>query len=111
MNQQNEIIRTEDLSKIYNPEHIPVVALDKVNLLIEEGENTAIVGPSGCGKSSFLSAINRLSDLTPNCRVTGDIRIDGVDVLSSDTDLIGQRRRVGMIFEKPNPFPFLKIGT
>jgi len=63
------------------------------------------VGPSGCGKTSFLTSLNRLTDLIPGCRVAGRIRLDGLDVLAPHTDVIRLRRRVGMIFQKPNPFP------
>jgi phosphate transport system ATP-binding protein len=65
----------------------------------------ALIGPSGCGKSTFLRAINRLNDLIPECRVTGQIRIGGHDVYSPGTDLVSLRRQVGLVFQKPNPFP------
>jgi phosphate transport system ATP-binding protein len=66
---------------------------------------TALVGPSGCGKTSSLTSLNRLTDLIPGCRVSGRLQIDSLDVLSPHTDVIHLRRRVGMIFQKPNPFP------
>ena len=80
-------------------------ALRNVTLDIPRGCITAIVGPSGCGKSSFLSSLNRLSDLTDGCRVRGSIRIEGQEIVGADIDLIALRRQVGMIFQKPNPFP------
>ncbi len=66
---------------------------------------TALVGPSGCGKTSFLNCLNRLNDLTPECAVTGQVRIDSEEIYSRDTDVQKLRRRVGMIFQKPTPFP------
>lgn len=80
-------------------------ALRNVTLDIPRGCITAIVGPSGCGKSSFLSSLNRLSDLTDGCRVRGSIRIEGQEIVGAEIDLIALRRQVGMIFQKPNPFP------
>jgi phosphate transport system ATP-binding protein len=74
-----------------------------VNLEIPEGKVTAIIGPSGCGKTTFLRCLNRLSELTKGCRVSGRIMMDGQDILKIDP--ISLRRRVGMVFQKPNPFP------
>ena len=76
-----------------------------VSLGVPRGCITAIIGPSGCGKSSFLTSLNRLSDLVPRCRVTGRVTIGGVEVLDPSTDVIALRRRVGMIFQRPSPFP------
>ena len=75
-----------------------------MTLSINKGCITALVGPSGCGKTSFLTCLNRLTDLIPGCRVSGRIRID-LDVMAPQTDVMHLRRRVGMIFQKPNPFP------
>lgn len=80
-------------------------AFHDVTLSINKGCITAVVGPSGCGKTSFLTSLNRLTDLIPGCRVAGRISIDTLDVLAPQTDVIRLRRRVGMIFQKPNPFP------
>ncbi len=66
---------------------------------------TAIMGPSGCGKSTLLRSINRMNDLIPDTRITGSIMIDGKNILTEDTDVIELRKRVGMVFQKPNPFP------
>jgi phosphate transport system ATP-binding protein len=77
--------------------------LKGVDVPISRGEVTAIVGPSGCGKTTFLRSLNRLTELTPGCQVTGRITIDGEDCLAMDPVLL--RRRVGMVFQKPNPFP------
>ncbi len=82
------------------------LVLDDVNLSIYKGRITALVGPSGCGKTSFLASLNRLTDLISGCRVSGEIHVDGMNVLSPQTDVIQLRRRIGMIFQKPNPFPF-----
>ena len=94
-------IHTEKLSVYYRDKP----AFENVTLPINTGCITALVGPSGCGKTSFLSCLNRLTDLIPGCRVTGDIQVGAHDVRAVQTDVISLRRRVGMIFQKPNPFP------
>lgn len=81
------------------------VAFENVSLPIYAGQITAIVGPSGCGKSSFLSCLNRMSDLVPDCHVDGEIHLAGTNILTPNTDTLLLRRRVGMIFQRPNPFP------
>ncbi|MDY7092670.1 MAG: phosphate ABC transporter ATP-binding protein [Acidobacteriota bacterium] len=80
-------------------------ALRGVSLPVHRGCITAVIGPSGCGKSTFLSSLNRLTDLIPDCRVQGRVMLEGEDVLDPHVDLLRLRRRVGMIFQKPNPFP------
>jgi phosphate transport system ATP-binding protein len=80
-------------------------AFQDVTLSINKGCITALVGPSGCGKTSFLTCLNRLTDLIAGCRVTGRILIETHDVLAREIDVIQLRRRIGMIFQKPNPFP------
>jgi len=80
-------------------------ALRGVDLDIAAGQITALVGPSGCGKTTLLTVLNRLSDLVPGCAVSGQVRLADLEVLARDVDLIALRRRVGMIFQKPNPFP------
>lgn len=80
-------------------------AFEGVDLDVPEGQITAVIGPSGCGKTSFLQALNRLTDLIPGCRVEGEIRLGDLDVLAKSVDTVSLRRRVGMIFQKPNPFP------
>lgn len=81
------------------------LAFQDVTLSISKGCITALVGPSGCGKTSFLTCLNRLTDLIPTCLVSGRIMIDNLDILAPQTDVIRLRRRIGMIFQKPNPFP------
>jgi phosphate transport system ATP-binding protein len=80
-------------------------ALFDIDLDIGRFEVTALIGPSGCGKSTFLRCLNRMNDTIDGCRVTGDIRLDGLDVMSPSLDVIQLRARVGMVFQKPNPFP------
>lgn len=76
-----------------------------IDMDIPKGCITAIIGPSGCGKSSFLLSLNRMTDLIEGCRVSGSIELNCEDIRAPDLDLVGLRRRVGMIFQKPNPFP------
>jgi phosphate transport system ATP-binding protein len=80
-------------------------AVRKVDLAVPCGLVTAIIGPSGCGKSTFLRAINRMNDLIPECHTAGDLYFDGQNVYGSDVDTAILRRRIGMVFQKPNPFP------
>src|SRR3954471_24280918 len=83
----------------------PRPALRNLNFAVERKSVTAIIGPSGCGKSTFLRSINRLNDLIPGVRHEGDILVEGTSVFSSSTDLVALRQRVGMVFQRPNPFP------
>ena len=92
---------TEALSLFYEDKP----AFQNVSLPINRQRITALVGPSGCGKTSFLNCLNRLTDLIPKCRVTGRITLDSVDIHTSSTDVVALRSRVGMIFQKPTPFP------
>ena len=80
-------------------------AVRQVSLAIPAGEVTAVIGPSGCGKSTFLRAINRMNDLIPGCHTRGELRFDGEHVYGPSIDTAALRRRVGMVFQKPNPFP------
>ncbi|TSA88089.1 phosphate ABC transporter ATP-binding protein [Deinococcus detaillensis] len=84
-------------------------AVNKVNLDVEKGTVNALIGPSGCGKTTFLRAINRMHDLTPGARVEGQILLDGQDIYSAGVDPVEVRRRVGMVFQKPNPFPTMSV--
>mgnify|MGYP001851886160 FL=1 len=79
-------------------------ALKNIELNIPEGEITAFIGPSGCGKSTLLKSLNRMNDLVEGCRITGNVLLDGEDIYGS-MDLNQLRKRVGMVFQKPNPFP------
>ena len=80
-------------------------ALKNVNIEIPEKSITALIGPSGCGKSTFLKTLNRMNDLIPGVKITGDIRYDGTDIFSKDVDVNNLRKEIGMVFQKPNPFP------
>ena len=80
-------------------------ALKDINLEIGEREITAFIGPSGCGKSTCLKTLNRMNDLIPDCRIEGLITIDGQDIYTKDCDINLLRKRAGMVFQKPNPFP------
>ena len=80
-------------------------ALDEVDLAVPKRKVTALIGPSGCGKSTFLRSVNRMNDLIPNVRHEGDLVLDGESVYRPDQDVVLLRRRVGMVFQKSNPFP------
>src|SRR3990172_6642727 len=80
-------------------------ALMDVSLTIPDRHITALIGPSGCGKSTFLRCLNRMNDTIPGTRAEGKVALDGVDILSPAQDVVELRRRVGMVFQKPNPFP------
>jgi phosphate transport system ATP-binding protein len=80
-------------------------ALEGLNLPVKERQITALIGPSGCGKSTFLRSINRMNDTIAGTRVEGEILLDGKDVYASDVDVVELRQRVGMVFQRPNPFP------
>ena len=80
-------------------------ALRNVDIEIPEKSITAFIGPSGCGKSTFLKTLNRMNDLIPGVKITGDIRYDGTDIFSKEVDVNNLRKEIGMVFQKPNPFP------
>jgi phosphate transport system ATP-binding protein len=80
-------------------------ALHDVSLAFYEKQVTALIGPSGCGKSTFLRCMNRMNDLIPNTRVEGQLLLDGTDIYSPSVDVVSLRSRIGMVFQKPNPFP------
>jgi len=80
-------------------------AVKDVSLNIERQKITAIIGPSGCGKSTFLRAINRMNDFVPSCHVTGELLLDGINLYAKEVDPVEVRRKIGMVFQKPNPFP------
>lgn len=80
-------------------------ALHDISIDIPKNSVTALIGPSGCGKSTFLRCLNRMNDLVKNCRIEGSVKIDNKDIYSKDIDVVDLRKRVGMVFQKPNPFP------
>jgi phosphate transport system ATP-binding protein len=80
-------------------------AVRRVDMELPGGEVTAVIGPSGCGKSTFLRALNRMNDLIPGCHAAGELLFDGEDIYSPAVDVATLRRRIGMVFQKPNPFP------
>jgi phosphate transport system ATP-binding protein len=80
-------------------------ALKDVNVEIEDRKITAIIGPSGCGKSTFIRCLNRMNDLTPTAKVTGSVVVDDTDIYAEGIDVTDVRKRIGMVFQKPNPFP------
>lgn len=95
------IITARDVNIFYDTTQ----ALFNVDLDILPNKVTALIGPSGCGKSTFLRAINRMNDLIPTCRMEGSLTIDGQDVYAPSVDVVALRAQVGMVFQKPNPFP------
>ena len=94
-------IEINDLSIYYGS----FLAVNDINLEIASNRITAIIGPSGCGKSTLLRSINRMTDLTPGARVEGEVLLDGQNIYEPGTDVVDIRRRVGMVFQRPNPFP------
>ena len=94
-------IRSKNLNVYYGEKQ----ALFDVNLDLNEKEVTALIGPSGCGKSTFIRCINRMNDVIDICKVTGNIEIDGIEINDKNLDVVSLRERVGMVFQKPNPFP------
>ena len=80
-------------------------ALKDINVSFEEKKITAIIGPSGCGKSTLLRVFNRMNDLIEGVRTTGEVLIDDANILGTNTDLVTLRKKVGMVFQRPNPFP------
>lgn len=97
----SSIITAKDLCLWYSSAQ----ALKNITMDIPEKSITALIGPSGCGKSTFLKTLNRMNDLIPGVRVTGEIRYGGVDIYSPSVDVNTLRREIGMVFQKPNPFP------
>ncbi len=97
----NPVITVRDCNVYYGDTH----ALKRVSLDIGRNEVVALIGPSGCGKSTFIRCLNRMNDTIESARVSGDFRLDGQDIYSRDMDVVLLRARVGMVFQKPNPFP------
>ncbi|HTC70771.1 MAG TPA: ATP-binding cassette domain-containing protein, partial [Acidothermaceae bacterium] len=84
--------------------------LERVNLSMPPGVVTALIGPSGCGKSTFLRILNRMHELVPSAKLSGEVRLNGTDIYAADQRITETRRRIGMVFQKPNPFPTMSIG-
>ena len=95
------IIEAKDLNLWYGQNH----ALHDINVAIPEHEITAFIGPSGCGKSTFLRTLNRMNDLIPSVRITGEVNYQGQDIYESSVDPTWLRKQIGMVFQKANPFP------
>ncbi len=97
----NNIISVKNMCLWYGDHQ----ALKNVNIEIPEKSITAFIGPSGCGKSTFLKTLNRMNDLIPSVKITGDIRYEETDIFSKEVDVNNLRKEIGMVFQKPNPFP------
>jgi phosphate transport system ATP-binding protein len=98
---ENCIISTTDLNLWYQKKH----ALQSVSMRIPRNRVTALIGPSGCGKSTLLRCFNRLNDLIDDVKITGRVTLDDMDIHAPGTDVVSLRKKVGMVFQKPNPFP------
>jgi phosphate transport system ATP-binding protein len=98
---KNSIIKVNNLNFYYGK----VQALKNINMNIEKNKVTAIIGPSGCGKSTLIRLFNRMNELIPATKMEGKIYLDGKNIYDSETDVVDIRRKVGMVFQKPNPFP------
>lgn len=99
--EERTIVAVRELSLYYGKFR----ALGNINLSIPENKITAIIGPSGCGKSTLLRSFNRMNDLVPNVHIEGDILLDGNNIYAPGVDVVNIRQRVGMVFQRPNPFP------
>ncbi|MFV5698171.1 phosphate ABC transporter ATP-binding protein PstB [Flavobacterium sp. ZT3R17] len=94
-------IQVNDLSLYYGEKK----ALKEISMHIPANKVTALIGPSGCGKSTFLRCINRMNDLIPDVKITGNMLVEGVDIYNKDVDVVNIRKKIGMVFQKSNPFP------
>ncbi|MFA5861052.1 MAG: phosphate ABC transporter ATP-binding protein PstB [Candidatus Thermoplasmatota archaeon] len=101
----NTIIESRDLKVRFGSKEV----LHGITLAVPANEVTAVIGPSGCGKSTFLRALNLMHDLTPTARIEGKVVFGGKDIYAPDVDPVDIRRRIGMVFQKPNPFPTMSI--
>ena len=101
MEKSQSIITTKSLNLWYGEKQ----ALADITMEVERNHVTALIGPSGCGKSTLIRVFNRMNDLIDSCRVQGSVLIDGEDIYSPSTDVVTIRKKVGMVFQKPNPFP------
>lgn len=98
---ENTNVSVKDCNLYYGDFH----ALKNINIEIPEKAVTALIGPSGCGKSTFLKTLNRMNDLVDGCKITGEFKIGDTDIYAKTTDINLLRKKVGMVFQKPNPFP------
>jgi phosphate transport system ATP-binding protein len=98
---KSDKIYTNNLNFFYGDNH----ALKNITISIEENKVTSLIGPSGCGKSTFLRTLNRLNDTIDNVKIEGDVTIDGINIYDKNVDVVSLRKKVGMIFQKSNPFP------
>ena len=94
-------IHVNDLSLFYGEKQ----ALNKISMQIPANKVTALIGPSGCGKSTFLRCINRMNDLIPDVTITGEMLVEGIDIYDKNVDVVNIRKKIGMVFQKSNPFP------
>ena len=108
-NSNSDKVESESVIKIsalaLNLFYDNIHALKNINIKIEINKVTSLIGPSGCGKSSFIKSLNRLNDLVPNAVIKGEVLLDGENIYESGYDVINLRKKVGMVFQKPNPFP------
>ena len=95
------ILTIQDLNLYYGEKQ----ALKNISMVVKKNEITALIGPSGCGKSTFLRSLNRMNDIIPGCRITGEVRYDQVNIYDDRIDPMLIRKKIGMVFQKPNPFP------
>ncbi len=95
----------EDLNAWFGTKHV----LKNINMKIEENAVTAIIGPSGCGKTTFIRCLNRMHEITPGARASGKVLFNGLDIYGDGVDPVMIRRKIGMVFQKPNPFPMMSI--
>jgi phosphate transport system ATP-binding protein len=102
---QASTLEAREISAWFGDHHV----LDRVSLVMEARQVTALIGPSGCGKSTFLRILNRMHELTPSASLAGDVLLDGSDIYGLDKKLTEARRHIGMVFQKPNPFPTMSI--
>ncbi len=101
MAQKEKAFEIRDMSLHYGT----FQALKNINIDLYKNDITALIGPSGCGKSTFLRSLNRMNDLVDACRIEGQVLFDGEDIYSKEYDMVALRKKVGMVFQKPNPFP------
>ena len=98
---KNTKIAVKNLSLFYGEKQ----ALKEISLEVPRNKVTALIGPSGCGKSTFLRCINRMNDLIPSVKITGEMLVEGIDIYDKNVDVVNIRKKIGMVFQKCNPFP------